>query len=118
MQRNLGDENQMAPEASSSENQRQPISVVRLAVIMVGLVILGAMNFIMLKLCYQQYSNVVVDKTKPTHTKDLSFFANQGINFLYVIYGGLILYPRMIFTNQITREMRNSITRFETNMNC
>jgi len=35
-----------------------------------------------------------------------AFFVSQGINLLYVIYGGAVLYPRMYLTNDITDEMK------------
>lgn len=30
----------------------------------------------------------------------------QGVNFIYLFFGGLALYPRMCFTDEITPEMR------------
>ncbi len=35
-----------------------------------------------------------------------SFFVNQGINLLYVVVGGVMVYPRMCFTKDITPQMR------------
>ena len=34
-----------------------------------------------------------------------AFFANQGVNFLYVLYGGAILQQKMLCTDEITPEM-------------
>ena len=34
-----------------------------------------------------------------------SFFVNQGINLLYVIFGGAILLPRIIWTQDVTPEV-------------
>jgi hypothetical protein len=34
-----------------------------------------------------------------------AFFVSTGVNFLYILYGGLILYPRMILTDKVTPEM-------------
>eukprot|EP00435_Cladocopium_sp_Y103_P031127 s3782_g7.t2 len=51
------------------------------------------MNFALLKVTYTAYGD------------RRSFFVNQAINLLYVVYGGAILYPRMLFTNVVTKEM-------------
>jgi hypothetical protein len=37
---------------------------------------------------------------------DGAFFVSQGINALYVVYGGAVLYPRMLCTDHVTPEMR------------
>ncbi|CAJ1337242.1 unnamed protein product [Effrenium voratum] len=60
---------------------------------MVGLVILGGMNFTLLKITYTAFGD------------RRSFFVNQAINLLYIIYGGAILYPRMLCTSAVTKEM-------------
>lgn len=91
----------------------------KLTIVMTGLVTMGAVNFVLLKMVYAQYSNVRVEigadgqgkHESKYKTVDLSFFANQGINFLYVIYGGMILYPRMLFTDAIPKKMRESVSQ-------
>eukprot|EP00928_Gymnodinium_smaydae_P061049 TRINITY_DN4509_c0_g3_i2.p1 TRINITY_DN4509_c0_g3~~TRINITY_DN4509_c0_g3_i2.p1 ORF type:complete len:431 (+),score=84.43 TRINITY_DN4509_c0_g3_i2:165-1295(+) len=52
------------------------------------------MNFVLLKVAYTAYGD------------RRAFFVNQAINLLYILYGGLILYPRMLFTTSVTPEMR------------
>lgn len=37
--------------------------------------------------------------------EDHAFFVSTGVNALYILYGGLILYPRMLLTQKITPEM-------------
>lgn len=69
-------------------------ALMRVCVLMVLLVALGALNFILVKIAYTSYGD------------QFSFFVNQGINFLYVVYGGIILYPLMLFTTTVTPEMR------------
>lgn len=61
---------------------------------MLGLVLLGACNFVLLKVLYTAYGD------------RRSFFVNQAINLLYIVYGGAILYPRMLFTDTVTKDMR------------
>ncbi len=68
---------------------------------MSGLIVLGEVKFLMLKLVYTDYSNV--------EGEDLSFCANQCINFLYVVVGGCILYPRMFLLNEVPYDMRNLV---------
>eukprot|EP00929_Paragymnodinium_shiwhaense_P001511 TRINITY_DN101744_c0_g1_i1.p1 TRINITY_DN101744_c0_g1~~TRINITY_DN101744_c0_g1_i1.p1 ORF type:complete len:456 (-),score=90.71 TRINITY_DN101744_c0_g1_i1:53-1420(-) len=74
--------------------KRPPIGRLHLLGVMVGLVLLGGVNFVLLKVLYTAYG----DKR--------AFFVNQAINLLYIVYGGLILYPRMMFTKHVTAEMR------------
>lgn len=76
-----------------SSRRRPPIGRLHLLLIMIGLVVLGGMNFALLKVTYTAYGD------------RRSFFVNQAINLLYVVYGGAILYPRMLFTNVVTKEM-------------
>ena len=33
-----------------------------------------------------------------------AFFVNQGINFMYVVMGGMVLYPKQIFKNEINEK--------------
>lgn len=37
--------------------------------------------------------------------EDEAFFVSTGVNALYILYGGLILYPRMLLTDKVTPEM-------------
>lgn len=86
-----GEAGVMSEEVSS--RRRPPIGRLHLLLIMIGLVVLGGMNFALLKVTYTAYGD------------RRSFFVNQAINLLYVVYGGAILYPRMVFTNVVTKEM-------------
>jgi len=61
---------------------------------MCGLVCLGGCNFVLLKVLYTAYGD------------RRAFFVNQAINLLYIAYGGVILYPRMLFSEHVTPEMR------------
>ena len=58
------------------------------------LVFLGSLNFILVKAMYNAFGS------------SYAFFANQGVNLLYVLYGGAILQQKMLCTNKITPEMR------------
>lgn len=71
-----------------------PLPAARLLTIMVVLISLGCVNFVLLKEMYTAYG----DK--------YAFFVNQGVNFLYIAYGGAILYPRMCFTDAVTPHMK------------
>lgn len=77
----------------SPHRWRRQIGGFHLVLVMCGLITLGATNFVLLKITYTAYGD------------RRSFFVNQAINFLYIIYGGLILYPRMWFTDNITHDM-------------
>ena len=48
------------------------------------LVAIGAINFVLLKVLYNAYG------------VERAFFVSQGINLLYVVYGGLLVYPRVL----------------------
>jgi len=75
------------------EFEKAPISRSHLAVVLVGLVTLGCFNFLLLKVTYTAY------------TDKYGFFVNQGINFLYIVFGVLAFYPRDFLTDDITPEM-------------
>merc|ERR1711934_537104 len=81
-------------EAEKGEYERSPITKPRLYLIVLVLIVLGTANFLLLKICYSAYP------------AKYSFFVNQGINLLYVIFGGAILLPRIIWTQDVTPEMR------------
>ncbi len=34
-----------------------------------------------------------------------AFFVSTGVNILYIVYGGLLLYPRMLLTDKVTPQM-------------
>ena len=72
----------------------EALSFSRLALIIATLIFLGCVNFTMLKQMYTAYGG------------KYAFFVNQGVNLLYIVYGGAVLYPRMIFTNVVTPEMK------------
>ena len=56
------------------------------------MVVLGTINFVLLGTLYKAY------------TDEYAFFVNQGINFMYVVMGGMVLYPKQIFTNEINEK--------------
>ena len=58
-----------------------------------SLIIMGCVNFLSYKVMYSAYG------------EKYAFFASQGINVLFVIYGGMIVYPLQLFTDKITPEM-------------
>ena len=60
---------------------------------MILLVTLGSFNFILVKAMYNAYGS------------KYAFFANQGVNFLYIVYSGVVLYQRKTCTTDITPEM-------------
>ncbi len=55
-----------------------------LAAVLVFLLLSGACNFILLKILYNSYGEAS------------AFFVSQGINVLYIVYGGLVVYPRLL----------------------
>ncbi|CAK0805423.1 unnamed protein product, partial [Prorocentrum cordatum] len=73
---------------------RPPIGRPHLMLVMVGLISLGGLNFVLLKVLYTAYGD------------RRAFFVNQAINLLYIFYGGAILYPRMLATSAVTPAMR------------
>jgi len=73
--------------------KRKSMSVAKLTTIMAILISLGCVNFLAMKALYTAYG----DKR--------SFFVNQGVNLLYILYGGAILYPQWIFMGVVTPEM-------------
>lgn len=67
-------------------------SILSLALLVV--LTLGSCNALVYKIMYQVYGS------------DGAFFVSTGVNVLYIIYGGLLLYPRMLFTDSITPAMK------------
>lgn len=82
-----------ASDRTDELRKRPPIARLHLLAVMCGLVLLGACNFVLLKVLYTAYGD------------RRAFFVNQAINFLYIVYGGAILYPRMLLTDAVTEEM-------------
>lgn len=56
------------------------------------LVLLGTFNFVLVGTLYKAF------------TDEYAFFVNQGINLMYVILGGAVLYPKQLFTNEINKD--------------
>merc|ERR1719419_781316 len=81
-------------EAEDGSRQRPPIGRLHLLCVMCGLVSLGCLNFVLLKVLYTAYGD------------RRAFFVNQAINLLYIVYGGAVLYPRMLFTDRVTSAMK------------
>mmetsp|Transcript_38105 Transcript_38105/g.89271 ORF Transcript_38105/g.89271 Transcript_38105/m.89271 type:complete len:375 (+) Transcript_38105:79-1203(+) len=73
--------------------RRPPISRMHLFLAMLVLILTGCANYVLLKVTYTAYGD------------RRSFFVTQAINFLYLGYGGLALYPRMLCTDHITASM-------------
>ena len=42
----------------------------------------------------------------PADGSRFSFFVNQGVNFLYIVFGWFTVYPRILFTKEISPNMR------------
>jgi len=55
-----------------------------LAAVLVFLLLSGACNFVLLKILYNSYGEAS------------AFFVSQGINVLYIVYGGVVVYPRLL----------------------
>lgn len=73
--------------------QKEKASNVLIASTFVSLILMGCVNFLTYKVMYTAYG------------EKYSFFVSQGVNFLFVVYGGLIVYPMQLFTDKITPEM-------------
>lgn len=74
---------------------RKKKSTLWLAMVMLLLICMGVLNFVLVKAMYDAFGS------------EGAFFANQGVNLLYVVYGGVILGYKFNFTGDITRGMRN-----------
>ena len=99
------------------------------------LVVVGVVNFVMMKVLYVAFkSNDVMPMMNGTSTAGgnastmdsagpgsgnntttngarYSFFVNQSINFFHIVIGAIIVYPRMLCTNDITPAMRKTPQR-------
>ena len=72
-----------------------------LAMVMTLLVLMGCLNFILVKAMYDAFGT------------SGAFFANQGVNFLYIVYGGAAVLYKVAATNDIDAEqLRFSHWRF------
>jgi len=69
----------------SEHHATSHLSCTRLILLLGTLVLVGAANFAMFKSMYNAYG------------EKNAYFVSQGVNLLYVIYGGLLVYPRQIF---------------------
>mmetsp|Transcript_96406 Transcript_96406/g.274808 ORF Transcript_96406/g.274808 Transcript_96406/m.274808 type:complete len:103 (-) Transcript_96406:1562-1870(-) len=56
---------------------------------MLMLMLSGPANFVLYRLLFAEYGE-----------KD-AFFVSQGVNFLYCVYGGILLYPKVATTDGI-----------------
>ena len=80
--------------SSSNNNTAGQITRRLLAGVLGVLIVTGAGNYLLFKLLYSVYG------------QEYSYFVSQGINLLYLVYGGAVLAPIMLFTDKITPEMR------------
>lgn len=76
------------PRASPSEPLQTPAWIWGIVAL---LVVIGTVNFVLLSTLYKAF------------TDEYAFFVNQGINFGYVVMGGLILYPKQMLTDEVRR---------------
>ena len=82
-----------APAARSGRAGKK--SLCWLALIMTLLVTMGCVNFILVKAMYDAFGT------------SGAFFANQGVNLLYVVYGGAVVAYKVAATNDIDAEQRS-----------
>merc|ERR1740117_2904111 len=57
---------------------------------MVGLILLGSVNFVTLKITYSTYGD------------DYAYFVSQAVNVLSLLYGGFVLYPLMCSSTEMS----------------
>lgn len=79
---------------TTKNNNKRPPSSFLIGILFISLVLLGCLNFILYKVMFNTFG------------ENHAFFVSQGVNVLFVIYGGLIVYPMQCFTNIITPEMK------------
>jgi drug/metabolite transporter (DMT)-like permease len=65
-----------------------------LFIVLGAMIVMGAANFAIYKVMFNAYGT------------SGAYFVSQGVNVLYVVYGGICLAYKMLFTNEISREMR------------
>ena len=96
--------------------------LVLLTVLMSALIVVGIANYVLVKVLFVAFKSGNGNSTQnatsaffemltaKTNSSDdgsrYSFFVNQGINFFYIVVGGIMVYPRMCCTNDITPEMK------------
>ena len=78
------------PTHATTQQNKKKKSLCWLLVMMCALVIMGCVNFILVKALYDAFG-----------TRG-AFFANQGVNLLYVLYGGSILTYKTTCTHDYT----------------
>eukprot|EP00750_Incisomonas_marina_P030117 INCI7278.1.p1 GENE.INCI7278.1~~INCI7278.1.p1 ORF type:complete len:431 (-),score=48.87 INCI7278.1:634-1926(-) len=110
------------PDTKQSRRRRQLALV---AALMSALVVVGVVNFVLVKILYVAFrsggneinasvanqslgTSVSPSNSSFANGSQYSFFVNQAINFLYIIFGAFLVYPRMLCTNDITPEMRKT----------
>mmetsp|Transcript_34430 Transcript_34430/g.83280 ORF Transcript_34430/g.83280 Transcript_34430/m.83280 type:complete len:521 (+) Transcript_34430:136-1698(+) len=71
--------------ARSVQDMRRKVSLPKLLLLIGALVLVGACNFAMFKSMYSAFGE---------HN---AYFVSQGVNLLYMLYGGILVYPRLIF---------------------
>ena len=64
--------------------KRPRIAGIELILVMLLLLCSGTVNFVLLKVLYAAYGEAE------------AFFVSQGINVLYVLFGGVCVYPRLL----------------------
>lgn len=74
--------------------KKAPMSNFKMATMLMIFIVLGTADAIVGNMLWKAYG------------ENHAFFAHQGINILYVIYGYGVLIPRMMFTSKITERMR------------
>ena len=62
----------------------RPLGTIELIVVLILLLLSGSVNFVLIKCLYSEYGEAQ------------AFFVSQGINVIYCVYGGLIVYPRLL----------------------
>lgn len=68
----------------SSDSRPRRVGGWELCVVLMLLMIFGTANFLLVKVLYSVYG------------EERAFFVSQGINVIYVLYGGLVVYPRLV----------------------
>jgi len=73
--------------------QKAALPAGMLAMVLLLLLALGSCNFVLLKIMYASYG------------PQYSFFASQGVNLLYIVYGGIVLAP-LVCSGEVPAEQR------------
>ena len=72
------------PPSHTVRNINRPLGTVELVVVLLILLLSGSVNFVLIKCLYAEFG------------EQQAFFVSQGINIIYVLYGGFIVYPRLL----------------------